>query len=66
VISQELLRVADAFFTAVLMMAALLGVVLAWATGDLFKLCVAMLLVALVAPPAYRRSITGEKPLTRR
>jgi hypothetical protein len=60
VISQELLRVADAFFTAVLLMAALLGVVLAWATGDLLKLSLALLLVTLAAPVAYRPRIPAE------
>jgi hypothetical protein len=55
VISQTLLRAADAFFTAVLVLAALMGVVLAWASGELTKLSVALLLVGLVAPLAYRR-----------
>ncbi|WP_137178879.1 hypothetical protein [Roseomonas sp. AR75] len=54
-ISQEFLRLADAFFTAVLAMAALLGVMLAWVSGDLVELSLAMLVVAILAPPAYRR-----------
>jgi hypothetical protein len=59
VISQELLRAADAFFTAVLLLAALLGIALAWATGDLVEVSLAMLLVALVAPRAYPRRVAA-------
>ncbi|WP_270938784.1 hypothetical protein [Falsiroseomonas oryzae] len=58
-ISQDLIRAADLFFTAVLLMAALLGVALAWAIGDLVKLSLAMLVVAILAPAAHRRFRIG-------
>jgi hypothetical protein len=48
-------RVADVFFTAVLLIAALLGVLLVWANGDLGVLTLALFSVALVAPSAYPR-----------
>jgi hypothetical protein len=50
-----ILRAADVFFTAVLLLAAGLGVLLVWATGDLGVLTLAMFSVALVAPYAYPR-----------
>ncbi len=53
-ISQGVIRIADAFFTILMVLMALLGVLLAWAIGDLAKLSAAMLVVALVAPLAYR------------
>ena len=55
-ISQSLIRIADAFFTILLVLMAVMGVLLVWVTGDLRKLTVAMLLVTLAAPVAYRLS----------
>ncbi len=48
-----ILRAADVFFTAVLGIAAALGVLLVWANGDLGVLTLALFSVALVAPYAY-------------
>jgi hypothetical protein len=48
-----ILRAADVFFTAVLGLAAALGVLLVWANGDLGVLTLALFSVALVAPYAY-------------
>lgn len=48
-----LIRVADAVFTAILLLMAALGVVLAWALGLLPALNVALLVVAAAAPLAY-------------
>jgi hypothetical protein len=48
-----ILRAADVFFTAVLGIAAALGVLLVWANGDLGVLSLALFSVALVAPYAY-------------
>jgi len=48
-----ILRAADIFFTAVLCIAAALGVLLVWANGDLGVLTLALFSVALVAPYAY-------------
>lgn len=50
-----LIRAADIFFTAVLLLAAGLGVLVAAATGHMREVSFAMLLVALAAPWAYRR-----------
>ncbi len=50
-----ILRAADVFFTAVLGIAAALGVLLVWANGDLGVLTLALFSVALVAPYAYPR-----------
>ncbi len=45
-----LIRVADVFFTACLLIAATLGVVLVWAMGNLNQFAAALLAVALRAP----------------
>jgi len=50
-----ILRAADVFFTAVLGIAASLGVVLVWLNGDLGVLTLALFSVGLVAPYAYPR-----------
>jgi len=50
-----ILRAADVFFTAVLGIAAALGVVLVWLHGDLGVLTLALFSVGLVAPYAYPR-----------
>ncbi|HEV7267239.1 MAG TPA: hypothetical protein VGN83_20340 [Falsiroseomonas sp.] len=52
--TETLVRVADAFFTLALLLMAVLGIVLAWATGNMREMSYAMLAVALVAPTAYR------------
>ncbi|WP_372624180.1 hypothetical protein [Falsiroseomonas sp.] len=52
--TETLVRVADAFFTLALLLMAVLGVVLAWAMGNLRELSYALLAVALVAPAVYR------------
>jgi cbb3-type cytochrome oxidase subunit 3 len=51
--TETLVRVADAFFTLSLLLMAVLGIVLAWATGNLRELSYALLAVALVAPALY-------------
>jgi energy-converting hydrogenase Eha subunit G len=48
-----LLRLADTVFTAILLLIAALGVVLAWALGLLPALNVALLVVAAAAPLLY-------------
>lgn len=53
-ISEGVIRIADAFFTLLLWILAVTGSLLAWATGDLAKLTLAMACVALLAPVAYR------------
>jgi hypothetical protein len=55
-ISQGLIRIADVFFTILLVLMAVMGVLLVWVTGDIGKLTAAMLLVTLAAPFAYRLS----------
>ena len=52
--TQALIRAADAFFTAVLLIIAGLGVAMACLTGNLRELTFALLAVALAAPAAYR------------
>lgn len=49
-----LIRVADIFFTSILLMIVAPGIVLAWALGILDQLSAALLVVAILAPGVHR------------